>query len=142
MPYEKLEKQSKIHLYTIHRVKVLEFDTVFVETGDFEKLFAKENPAESSRLLFVALSRAKKNLFLIGDGDQGGELLAPVIHQIKAIRDHAGNESGTGVANRPTDMPPGMPLTNRLDKMTVEQGIWAIHNRDTWIAYLKAKGVM
>ena len=142
VPYEKLEKQSKIHLYTIHRVKGLEFDTVFVETGDFEKLFAKENPAESSRLLFVALSRAKKNLFLIGDGDQGGELLAPVIHQIKAIRDHDGSPSGTGVANRPIDMPPGMPLTNRLDKMTVEQGIWAIHNRDTWIAYLKAKGVM
>ena len=142
VPYEKLEKQSKIHLYTIHRVKGLEFDTVFVETDDFEKLFAKENPEESSRLLFVALSRAKKNLFLIGDGDQGGELLAPVIHQIKAIRDHDGSPSGTGVSNRPTDIPPGMPLTNRLDKMTIEQGIWAIRNGDTWIAYLKAKGVM
>ena len=79
VPYDTLEKQAKIHLYTIHRVKGLEFETVFVDTGDFEKLFAKENPAESSRLLFVALSRAKQHLFLLGDADQGGELLAPVM---------------------------------------------------------------
>lgn len=142
VPYDTLEKQSKIHLYTIHRVKGLEFDTVFVETGDFEKLFAKETPEESSRLLFVALSRAKKNLFLIGDEDQGGELLAPVIHQIKAIRNRDDSEPVAGVAGSPIDIPPGMPLTNRIDKMTIEQGRWAIRNGDTWIAYLKEKSVM
>ena len=139
VPYDTLEKQSKIHLYTIHRVKGLEFDTVFVETGDFEKLFAKEIPEESSRLLFVALSRAKKNLFLIGDGDQGGELLAPVIHQIKAIGNRDDSESVAEVMGSPIDISAGMPLTNRLDKMTIEQGRWAIRNGDTWIAYLKKK---
>ena len=142
VPYDTLEKQSKIHLYTIHRVKGLEFDTVFVETGDFEKVFAKENPEESSRLLFVALSRAKQNLFLIGDADQGGEILAPVIHQIKAIRNRDDSESVARVAGRPIDIPPGMPLTNRLDKMTIEQGRWAIRNGDAWIAYLKEKGLL
>ena len=142
VPYDTLVKQSKIHLYTIHRVKGLEFDTVFVETGDFEKVFAKENPAESSRLLFVALSRAKQNLFLIGDEDQGGELLAPVIDQIKALKNRDGSESVVGGAGRPIDIPPGMPLTVRLDQMTMEQGCWAIRNGDTWIAYLKEKGVL
>ena len=142
VPYQTLAKQSKIHLYTIHRVKGLEFDTVFVETADFEKVFAKENPAESSRLLFVALSRAKQNLFLIGDADQGGELLAPVIHQIQAIRARDAREPVIGGAGCPLDIPPGMPLTVRLDKMTREQGRWAIRNGDTWIAYLEEKGVL
>ena len=35
------------------------------------------------------------------------------------------------------DLPAGMPLTNRLDKMTKEQGRWAIANGDAWKAYLK-----
>ena len=35
------------------------------------------------------------------------------------------------------DLPAGMPLTNRLDKMTSEQARWAIENGDAWIAYLK-----
>ena len=38
-------------------------------------------------------------------------------------------------------LPENMPLTNRLDKMTREQGIWAIQNGDAWIEYLtKNKG--
>ena len=36
------------------------------------------------------------------------------------------------------DLPGEMPLTNRLDKMTCEQAIWAIANGTAWIAYLKA----
>ena len=36
------------------------------------------------------------------------------------------------------DLPFAMPLTNRLDKMTVEQARWAIANGTAWIAYLKA----
>ena len=35
------------------------------------------------------------------------------------------------------DLPFAMPLTNRLDKMTVEQARWAIANGTAWIAYLK-----
>ena len=37
-----------------------------------------------------------------------------------------------------SDLPEGMPLTNRLDKMTRAQATWAIENGDAWIAYLKA----
>ena len=37
-----------------------------------------------------------------------------------------------------SDLPGNMPLTNRLDKMTVEQARWAIQNGTAWIAYLKA----
>ena len=37
-----------------------------------------------------------------------------------------------------SDLPRNMPLTNRLDKMTVEQARWAIQNGTAWIAYLKA----
>ena len=36
-----------------------------------------------------------------------------------------------------SDIPAGMPLTNRLDKMMTEQARWAIRNGDAWIAYLK-----
>ena len=36
-------------------------------------------------------------------------------------------------------IPAGMPLTNRLDKMTPDQAIWAIENGDAWIAYLKER---
>ena len=39
--------------------------------------------------------------------------------------------------NTPFTIPAGMPLTNRLDKMTVEQGRWAIRNGDAWLAYLR-----
>ena len=38
-------------------------------------------------------------------------------------------------------MPGNMPLTNRLDKMTIEQARWAIENGDAWIAYLKEQSV-
>ena len=41
-------------------------------------------------------------------------------------------------SDNPIDTMPGnMPLTNRLDKMTRDQAIWAIENGDAWIAYLK-----
>ena len=39
--------------------------------------------------------------------------------------------------NTPFKIPEGIPLTNRLDKMTKEQAKWAIRNGDAWIAYLK-----
>ena len=39
--------------------------------------------------------------------------------------------------NTPFTVPAGMPLTNRLDKMTTEQAKWAIRNGDAWLAYLR-----
>ena len=84
--YEKVLHKVNIKLYTIHRVKGLEFDTVFVDTADFSKPFARDNLDESQRLFFVALSRAKRNLFLLGGEDQGNAITAPVVCTINAIR--------------------------------------------------------
>ena len=39
--------------------------------------------------------------------------------------------------NTPFTIPEGMPMTNRLDKMTTEQAKWSIRNGDAWITYLK-----
>ena len=54
---------------------------------------------------------------------------------MSTTKSEAASRSSTGI-----EVPEGMPLTNRLDKMTVEQAIWAIRNGDAWLAYLKAKG--
>ena len=55
-----------------------------MDTADFAKPFAKDNLDESKRLLFVALSRAKRNLFLLGGEDQGNAITAPAVQMIKA----------------------------------------------------------
>ena len=39
-----------------------------------------------------------------------------------------------------SDIPVGMPLTNRLDKLTTGQAEWAVCNGTAWLAYLKANG--
>ena len=84
--YETARQKVKIKLYTIHRVKGLEFDTVFVQTEDFAKPFADENPDESMRLLFVGLSRAKQNLFLLGEKNKRNAIVSPVVRAINAIQ--------------------------------------------------------
>ncbi len=62
--------QDAIQLMTVHSAKGLEFDTVFI-TGLEEGLFPHENSAkeqdgleEERRLMYVAITRAKKQLFL------------------------------------------------------------------------------
>ena len=140
--YQQQLTETQIQLYTIHRVKGLEFDTVFVETGDFAKTFAEENTEESKRLLFVALSRAKRNLFILGSQEQGNTITAPVVEKISG-ENRGGNTSvpARGVLQKSAvDIPEGMPLTNRLDKMTVEQARWAVRNGDRWLAYLREHG--
>ena len=85
--YEDIILKVKIKLYTIHRAKGLEFDTVFVDTADFAKPFANDNPDESKRLLFVALSRARQNLFILGGEDQGNAITGPVVQVVKALQE-------------------------------------------------------
>ena len=92
--YDQRLKNVKVQLYTIHRAKGLEFDTVFVNTSDFEKPFVMDNPDESKRLLFVALSRARQNLFLLGGEDQGNPITAPVV---KAVVGMPGLDSHEGI---------------------------------------------
>lgn len=135
--YNALVANVNIKLYTIHRAKGLEFDTVFVHTKDFTKKFASENPDESKRILFVGLSRAKQNLFLLGGRDKRNAITSPVVRAINAIPSiHCKSDSEL---LKDEKIPDSMPLTNRLDLMTPEQAIWAIQNGDAWIAYLKKK---
>ena len=139
-PYDALIDNVNIELYTIHGAKGLEFDTVFVQTGDFAKSFAYDDPNESSRLLFVGLSRAKQNLFLLGGAGQRNAITTPVVKKINEVattKSKAASRSLTGI-----EIPKGIPLTNRLDKMTKVQAIWAIRNGDDWIAYLKEQQAM
>ena len=131
--YEEVLEDTKIKLYTIHRAKGLEFDTVFVDTTDFAKRFAFENPDESKRLLFVALSRAKQNLLLLGSEEQGNPIIAPVIRTISEIQNQV--EDGPFL-----EIPEGMPLTNRLDRMTRPQALWALENGDAWVKHLRQNG--
>ena len=138
--YKVLIDTVNIKLYTIHRAKGLEFDTVFVQTGDFAKKFAYENFDESKRIVFVGLSRAKHNLFLLGGTDQGNAIIAPVVRKINEMattKCESASRSSTDI-----EIPEGMPLTNHLDKMTKVQAIWAIRNGTAWIAYLKEQQAM
>lgn len=59
-------EQGKIPIVTIHQVKGLEFDYVFVvnlNEGSFP-LFRSDNLEEEKRLFYVALTRAKKEVYL------------------------------------------------------------------------------
>ena len=61
-----------------------------------------------------------------------------VIDRLKAKANPATEQTNPAASDNPIDTMPGnMPLTNRLDKMTPDQAIWAIENGDAWIAYLK-----
>lgn len=67
---KKIAKNAKITLMTIHAAKGLEFDNVFVvglEEGIFphsRTLFNKDEVEEERRLMYVALTRARKRLYL------------------------------------------------------------------------------
>lgn len=151
--YDDLIKRTHIKLYTIHKVKGLEFDSVFIDTEDFTKPFVKDNPDEFRRILFVALSRAKQNLFLLGSEDQGGYIVSPVVQAIKAFLTESEpmpkTTTQTGsvetINQIPSetpfkDIPEGMPMSNRWDVLTKEQVIWALENGNAWIAFLKEEG--
>ena len=61
-----------------------------------------------------------------------------VIDRLKASANPATEQPNPAASDNPIDAMPGnMPLTNRLDKMTRDQAIWAIENGDAWITYLK-----
>lgn len=117
--YQKVRDKVKIKLYTIHKAKGLEFDTVFVDTEDFAKPFARDNVDESKRLLFVALSRAKRHLFLLGGADQGNSITGPVICTIKEILEEEPNiESETNAIETIREIEPGpKPKTDKIHRV-------------------------
>jgi len=63
------ENQDQVNLMTVHNAKGLEFHTVFIvgmNEDVFPHYFAKEEDSieEERRLVYVAITRAKKNLFI------------------------------------------------------------------------------
>lgn len=68
------ENIDSVNLMTIHTSKGLEFDTVFIiglQEGIFpgNKSCSEEQIEEERRLLYVAMTRAKRHLYIIGRGD-------------------------------------------------------------------------
>ena len=66
--------ESRVNLLTAHSSKGLEFNTVFIvglQEGIFphDKALTKENIEEERRLLYVAMTRAKTDLFVVGRGE-------------------------------------------------------------------------
>lgn len=66
--------KGKVVMQTIHASKGLEYDTVFIiglMEGSFphNKAVTEEDIEEERRLLYVAITRARYNLYIIGHGD-------------------------------------------------------------------------
>ena len=63
-----------------------------------------------------------------------------VIAELKAKADDVPEQANPEASDNPLDTKPaGIPMTNRLDRITTEQGAWAIANGTAWIVYLKDK---
>lgn len=66
--------ESRVNLLTAHSSKGLEFNTVFIvglQEGIFphERALTKEDIEEERRLLYVAMTRAKTDLYVVGRGE-------------------------------------------------------------------------
>ena len=78
-----------INMLTAHSSKGLEFDTVFVvglTEGIFphRKAVSPEQIEEERRLLYVAMTRAKKNLYVLGRGEEkNGKRISRFISEIE-----------------------------------------------------------
>lgn len=60
--------EGRVHLSTVHSAKGLEYDTVFVidlYDGEFPKRCGEEELQEERRLFYVAMTRAKSQLYML-----------------------------------------------------------------------------
>lgn len=70
MDEELAVKISTLHITTFHSSKGLEFDTVVIpDFEEYEKYFTdfKKTTKEQRKALYVAITRAKKNLYFISN---------------------------------------------------------------------------
>lgn len=84
-----LYKKKNLILSSIHQVKGLEFDTVFFVFIDEGMIPNKncEDILEEKRLFYVALTRAKNNLFLVNSYNRCSPFLKDIIsHNNKTLR--------------------------------------------------------
>lgn len=86
---KKGENKKKIFLMTAHASKGLEFDTVFIagmQEGIFphRRAITEEQIEEERRLLYVAMTRAKKYLYVLGRGEEKyGKRVSSFLLEIK-----------------------------------------------------------
>lgn len=80
--------RGKVVMQTVHASKGLEYDTVFV-VGLMEGLFphnkaiSEEEIEEERRLLYVAMTRARYNLYILGRGDnEHGKHVSRFIYEL------------------------------------------------------------
>ena len=82
---------SKVNLLTAHASKGLEFETVFIvglQEGIFphNKAITEELLEEERRLMYVAMTRAKKDLYIIGRGEEKhGKRVSQFLKEIETI---------------------------------------------------------
>lgn len=86
---EIIDVKDRVNMLTAHSSKGLEFDTVFIvglQEGIFphEKAITKEEIEEERRLLYVAMTRARRELYVIGRGEyKYGKRISRFIDEIK-----------------------------------------------------------
>lgn len=94
----KREDIDCVNLMTVHASKGLEYNTVFViglQEGVFpsNKSFSEEQIEEERRLMYVAMTRAKKDLYIVGRGEEKyGKRVSRFISEIsnKAVHNEIG----------------------------------------------------
>lgn len=77
--------KERVHIMTIHKAKGLEFDNVLIYnvTEGVIPYCRSENPDEEARVLYVAMSRAKKRLFITYEGQ-----ISPFIENHPNVKEH------------------------------------------------------
>lgn len=84
---------GKINMLTAHASKGLEFETVFIaglQEGIFPSNKAKtaEQLEEERRLMYVAMTRAKRNLYIIGRGEEmHGKKVSRFVEEVRGKTD-------------------------------------------------------
>lgn len=88
-----LDKEGKVGLYTLHGVKGLEFDTVFILDCNetilpSKKADSREKIEEERRLFYVGMTRAKENLYLLAVEQDQGKKMHPsrFLKEIEKVR--------------------------------------------------------
>jgi ATP-dependent DNA helicase RecQ len=92
-------EQRGLLLLTAHRAKGLEFDHVAILDGGWDRTSREEDPDAPRRLFYVAMTRARKSLLILGSGKHA--LLDPEASEaILSRRAHVSAVNFPGMARR------------------------------------------
>ena len=127
---------NRVSLMTVHSVKGLEFDYVFV-TGLEEGLFPHVNSLESSneleeerRLAYVAITRAKKKLYLVNARQRvifGQDQINVVSRFIEEIDKDFIEEVGPNIVEKETVIPHSKEEMYKTEEFDIKKGDFVFH---------------